>query len=127
MKNLQNLIRKYKKKTKRCVVKKGILFRIKYYLVLSGVKLQMVKPPNVGSPTLNQRNKSLAICRLFAQLKTKLTRKPFLSSHFLTHFVVLFADHPCFSFAGSLIIGLAIGSAVSRGSDVAVNFSGWSL
>lgn len=35
---------------------------------------------------------------------------------------MVFARHPCFSFAGSMIVGLAIGKAKSRDADIASDF-----
>ena len=94
MKNLQNSIKKCGRKTEKCVVRRGTLVRIRCYLVLNEVKLQIVKPPNVGSPMLCQRDRPLATCRLLAILKTKLTRIPSLSPHFLARFVTFFASCP---------------------------------
>ena len=49
-----------------------------------------------------------------------------LSPH-LAHFLARPVGRPRFCFAGSWIVGLAMGGAESRGADVAVGFSGWSL
>ena len=40
-------------------------------------------------------------------------------------FIVPFADYLCFRFVGSLIVGFAIGGAVSMGGDIAVSLLGF--
>ena len=59
------------------------------------------------------------LCRLFLVTSS-------LSPH-LARFLVRPIGHPCFCFAGSWIVGLVIGGAESKGANVAVGFSGWSL
>ena len=58
-------------------------------------------------------------CRLFLVVSS-------LSPH-LARFLAHPVGRPCFCFAGSGIVGLAMGGAESRGADIAVGFSGWSL
>lgn len=55
---------------------------------------------------LRQGDRSLATCRLLALLKSELTWIPSLLAHFLMRFIVFFATHPRFHFAGSLTIGI---------------------
>ena len=50
-----------------------------------------------------------------------------MNSSLLSHlvcFITCFFNHPYFRFAGSWIIGLAMDRAESKGTDVAIGFSG---
>ena len=75
--------------------------------------------------SLRPEDRSPASCWLLA-LKSQTDSNSSLSSH-LAHFLACPIGRPCFRFAGSWIVGLAMGEAESRGADVAVGFSGWSL
>ena len=87
-------------------------------------------PPASGSRTTLTR---ILLCHLFL-VASSLLPLPcclFLVSPSLSPYLVRFLARPVgrphFRFAGSWIVGLAMGGAKSRGADVAVGFSGWSL
>ena len=73
------------------------------------------------------------LCRLFlvAFSLSPLLYCLFLVASFLSpHLVRVLArpdGHPCFCFAGSWVVGLAMGGAESRGADVNIGFFGWSF
>ena len=75
-------------------------------------------PPASGSRTTLTR---IPPCRLFLVASS-------LSPHcILVRFVAHPVGCPRFCFVGSWVVGLTMGGAESRGADVAVSFSGWSL
>ena len=126
MKKLSNLDKDKERKSESGMVKSEIWLEIKCYSVFSGVKLQMVKPPNTGSLTLYQRNISPTTCWLLALLKTKLTWISSLLSHLICFVACYFISHFCFHLKGSigLAIGLAIGTVMSMAGEVAIGLSG---
>ena len=110
----------------------------------SRVKLLIVKLP-LQAPwrSLRQGDRSLASCRLlalephwlgFLLIASSLSLFPYrlflvassLSPH-LARFLARLINRPRFRFAGSWIVGLAMGKTESRGADVTVGFSGKSL
>ena len=46
---------------------------------------------------------------------------------YLARFLVCFVSRFCFRFAGCWIVDLVMGGAESKGTDITVDFSGWSL
>ena len=96
----------------------------------SGVKLPIVKPPmQVSWCSLHQGDRSPATYQLLAlepQWLGFLLVVSSLSPH-LARFLAYPVGCPHICFAESWIVGLAIGGVESRGADVAVSFSGWSL
>ena len=72
-----------------------------------------------------QGDRSPATCRLLA-LENCTDSDSSLLPH-LARFLARPVGRARFRFVGSWIVGLAIGGAKSRGADVAVGFSGWSL
>ena len=121
-KTFQPRLREGKKKPKvygerKDLVRNKVLFQ---FLMGSNCQCRL-------SNSLYQENRSSATYQLLVLLKTKLTRILFLLPQFSMRFVVLFAGHLCFRFAGSLTVNLAINGTVSKCGDVVVNFSGWFL
>ena len=96
----------------------------------SGVKLLMVNY-YAGSPAFRKRDRSPPTCRLLT-LESHWLRFCLVTSFLLPHlerFWVRPVGHPCFCFRGSvgLTVDLAIGGTKSRGTDVILSFSRWSL
>ena len=87
-------------------------------------------PPDFGSGTTLTR---IPLCHLFlvASFLSLFLCRLFLVASFLllylARFLARLVGRPRFYFAGSWIVGLAIGAVEFRGVDVAIGFSGWSL
>ena len=100
----------------------------------SGVELPMVNYC-AGFPALPAPGKQISgYPPASGSSRTTLTRTPpcrlfFVVSSYLARFLARPLGCPCFCFRGwvGLIVGLAMGGMESRGADVAVGFSGWSL
>ena len=107
------------------------LVRIRCCIVLQELNCQWSTTMQACKHSLCQENRSPATHWLLA-LKLHRLRFLLVTSFLLLHlarFLARSVGRLCFCFRGSvgLTVDLVIGGAESRGANVAVDFSGWSL